>query len=156
MAEHRSSHRRWWRRRRDWPLVTEAVCCLAVARVMLRLQPFPRIARRLTRAASPAQPVDAALLANRVGWAVHAASRRLPWHPVCFDQAIAAQQMLRRRGLVAEIVYGVRHVAHGVDAHVWVRLEDGEIVVGGETSPLYQPIALFRPGRDEVTLPTAQ
>lgn len=174
-AEFSSSPRRWWRRRRDWPLLSEAVCRLALARLVLRLQPFPAIARGLTRPVRPAQRVDAGLLAQQVGWAVRAASRRLPWHPVCFDQAIAVQQMLRRRGLAADLVYGVRHMAQGVDAqagnaqivdaqafdaqafdaHVWVRLPDGAIVVGGETSSLYQPIALFRPGRDDVTLPTA-
>src|SRR4051812_13253241 len=35
--------------------------------------------------------------ANLVGRAIAGGAHRLPWHPTCLRQAIAAQRMLRRR-----------------------------------------------------------
>ncbi|SEN76554.1 lasso peptide biosynthesis B2 protein [Bradyrhizobium sp. OK095] len=144
--------RRLWRRRVDLPLVAEAVCRLTTARLRLKRQPFQQIAQRLIGPVEAQKASASAFFPRRVRWAVLAAARRVPWRSVCFDQAIAAQQMLGRRGIVADLVYGVRQSEAGLDAHVWLRLADGWIVVGGEQAPLFHPIALFRPGREDVSL----
>jgi hypothetical protein len=135
---------RLWRRRRDVPLVAEAAFRLALAKLMLRGLPFREVAHHLTR--EPARQMSSQS-PGQIRWAILAAARRLPWKSVCFDQAIAAQRMLGRRGIGADIVYGVRKQAAGFDAHVWVRLADGQVLVGGEEAPNFKPIAIFRPGQ---------
>lgn len=144
---------RVWAHRREILLLAEAVRELALAAVTLKLRPFARVARDLTRPAGSAVVGDPDLLSKRVRWAVLAASRRVPWRSVCFEQAIAAQRMLGRRGVAADLVYGVRKSEQGLDAHVWLRLADGWTVVGGEQAGLFRPIALFRSGQDDVIVP---
>jgi hypothetical protein len=145
---------RLWTRRRDLPILVEAIWALAHARLALRLQPFRHVARRLTRPAASTASTAPDIAVQRVRWAILAAARRVPWRTVCFDQGIAAQRMLARRGVVADLVYGVRRSDQGLDAHVWVRLLEGSVVVGGEQAPLFQEMALFRPGlQDAVVAP---
>jgi hypothetical protein len=151
--ERRPLRSRLWAHRRELLLLAEAVCGLALAALTLKLRPFARVARNLTCPVRPAVVSDPNLLSRRVRWAVLAASKRVPWGSVCFDQAIAAQRMLRRRGIAADLVYGVRKSEQGLDAHVWLRLAGGWIVVGGEQARLFQPIALFRPGQDDAIAP---
>ena len=155
MAERRHVLRRLWTRRRDLPILIEATFGLGNARLALKLQPFRHVARRLTRPAASSAVAAPDLVARRVRWAILAAARRVPWQTVCFDQGIAAQRMLARRGIVADLVYGVRRSEHELDAHVWVRLANGWIVVGGEQAPLFQPIALFRPGLEDAVVPSS-
>lgn len=142
--------RRLWRRRQELPLVTEAAFRLALAKLMLRGLPFREVAHHLTR--EPA-PQTSSQSPDRICWAILAAARRLPWKSVCFDQAIAAQHMLGRRGIRADLVYGVRKQGAGFDAHVWVRLADGHLLVGAEEAPNFTPIAIFRPGQQGEALP---
>lgn len=148
--ERRPFHNRLWARRRELLLLVEAVCGLAVAGLTLKLRPFARIARDLTRSAAKRPAGNPDRMSKRVRWAVLSASKRVPWRSVCFDQAIAAQRMLGRRGIAADLVYGVRQTEQGLDAHVWLRLADGQVVVGGEQAGQFRPIALFRPGQDDV------
>ena len=50
---------------------------------------------------------------------------------MCFQQGLAAQLMLRRRGIPSVLYYGAAQDGSGLHAHVWVR--DGDIdVIGGE------------------------
>lgn len=126
---------------------------LARAVLILRRRPFAETARHLTRPARPIAADD--LLPMRVRWAVQTMSRHVPWRSVCFDQAIAAQLMLRRRGIAAELVYGVRQAGGRLDAHVWVRLADSSIILGGEASQLFRPVAIFRPGQQDMRPPLA-
>jgi len=142
--------RRVWWRRREIPLVLEAIVRLTLAKLMLRGLPFREVAHLLTRA--PVARISSQS-PDQIRWAIRAAVRRLPWKSVCFDQAIAAQRMLGRRGISADLVYGVRKQGAGFDAHVWVRLADGHLLVGGEEAPNFIPIAIFRPGQQGEALP---
>lgn len=146
---------RWWTRPGDLPLLAEALFELARAVLILRRKPFSDVARHLTRAIGPERPAAPDLFPMRMRWAVMTMSGYVPWRSVCFDQAIAAQRMLRRRGIAASLVYGVRNSEQGMDAHVWVRLADDRIVLGGETASQFRPIAVFRPGNDDVRPPPA-
>lgn len=127
-------------------LFGEAVGWLAWAGILIRCLPFKRLTGYLT------PPVSSVSKANdkvseQVRWAVKAAAKRVFWRAVCFHQGIAAQRMLCRRGIRAELCYGVRHkpgVETGMEAHVWVVAED-RIVVGGETADAFSEIARFSP-----------
>jgi hypothetical protein len=59
--------------------------------------------------------------ARAVAWAIRAAVRRMPFGPTCLPQAIAAQGMLRRRGIAASVYLGAGlDGVGGMEAHAWV------------------------------------
>jgi hypothetical protein len=79
----------------------------------------------------------------RVAWAVKAVACRVPWRAVCFHQGIAAQQMLCRAGIAAELHYGVaKSLEKGLEAHVWVTA-NGQAVVGGKTLDRFAVLGIF-------------
>jgi len=119
----------------DRRLLVEAVLGLARAGVLLRVQRFSRLSHSLGRHMAESPPEEAAMLtreARRVQWAVETAARNLPWKPVCLPQAVAATQLLRRRGIASTLYLGI-DPAEGYDAHAWVRV--GRFIVTGGPSP---------------------
>jgi hypothetical protein len=62
---------------------------------------------------------------------------------MCFEQGLASQLMLRRRGVPSVLYFGAAPDSRdGLAAHVWVR--DGEIdVIGGETAASFRVLATF-------------
>lgn len=134
--------RRLAARRADLPVLAEATFWLWVAWAALALLPFRRVAAAL-RPRVRGKARRRADAADRVAWAVETAARHVPWRAVCFHQGIAAQRMLARRGIAAELHYGVRKgEADERPAHVWVGAE-GRIVLGGEDIGLYARLATF-------------
>jgi hypothetical protein len=135
-------------------LLLEATVCLTLARVLLRIAPFPRLARGLgafvspqealaARAKTPADPERAARLAERVGWAVRAAARNLPFEVVCLPQAIAARVMLQRRGVPSILHFGVaKGRTKAIDAHAWLDAASVE-VTGYPIAASFSEIACF-------------
>lgn len=127
---------------RDRFLLVETTLLLAFAALCIAILSFERVTkvaaggRRNLQAASPAA-------ARRLAWAVAACARRVPWRALCFEQGLAAQLLLRRRGLKSELCYGIRpDRGDGLTAHVWVR--SGEVdVVGCETAADYGLVARF-------------
>lgn len=122
-------------------LLVEATYELALASASVALLPFRRaIVRGSTPLAARRRP--GAL--KTIVWAVEAAGRRLPWRTVCIEQGIAAQRMLRRRGIDARLHYGARndHVASRLEAHVWVTV-DGVPVIGGAEAAHHAAIASY-------------
>jgi hypothetical protein len=123
----------------------EAVVQLTRASVELRLLPSPRIAR-LHGAQQPVRadehvPGDRSVEAARIGRTVAGVSRRLPWHPTCLRQALAARRMLRRRGIACTLHLGVAN-ASLIEAHAWVTV-DGEPVVGRPGLERFVPLVAF-------------
>ena len=129
-------------------LLVEAAAELLRAR--LQLLPLPGLdwqralgARSVGTAAVVAdRPPDGS--AGDVGWAVSVAARVVPWRSVCLPQAIAAQRMLRRRGIPGRAVVGARRSASEkpIDLHVWV-LVDGRPIVGGSGHGSYEPVVAY-------------
>jgi hypothetical protein len=117
---------------RDRLLLAEAVLWLGLGALAVALLPMRRtlrLAGRPLRTSAPQQAVKADCI-RRVRWAVLGAARRVPWRAVCFQRGLAAQAMLRRRGIDAVLYCGARRDdAQGLSAHVWVRV--GEIDVTG-------------------------
>ncbi len=112
-------------------LVVEAVACLLGARLALNLVPFPRLAGWLGTFVPPTDPralretaeapARAALIARETGWAVTRAARHVPFRAVCLPQAMAAQFMLRRRGVSSIMRFGAgRGAEKPLDAHAWL------------------------------------
>jgi hypothetical protein len=126
---------------------------LLLAWLAIDLLPF-QLYRKMMRPSvrKPEMGDDAAAaFSKRVGWAVRAVARRVPWRAVCFHQGIAAQQMLCRAGVSAELHYGVaKSVDKRFEAHVWVT-SHGQTVVGGETQDRFTVLAIFAGGGSSTT-----
>ncbi len=113
----------------DWALLAEALFLVTVAAMVVALLPFARIGQLASRPAKPAgRPLEPAL-AQRIRWAVEAVARRMPFRAKCFENGLAAQWMLRRRGYASTLFYGATmKAAVPLAAHVWVRVGDLDIV----------------------------
>ncbi len=113
-------------------LLLEALFCLALARLLVLAVPFGKLVPLLGRPVTT-PPVLVAMrpdLALQLGWAVGTMSRYTPWQSTCLVQSLAAQWMLRRRGLVSVLYLGLaRHVTRELEAHAW--LCHGPVVVTG-------------------------
>lgn len=113
--------------REERRLLVEAVYAVAVARLSLRVVPFSVLMRlrglrlgglRLNdgTATTDGNPDQA----RRIGRAIRRAVRHAPFQALCLPRALAASQMLRRRGLPAEVVFGVtRDCGGALSAHAW-------------------------------------
>jgi len=126
-------------------LALEALGLLVGARLALWLLPFAP-ARRLfdAYARRPAAPRSA----ERLAWAIAAAGRRVP-APFrdCLPQALAAEVMLRRHGVPAELVIGARPGQGGgrLEAHAWV-VSGGQVIVGWlDDLPSFVPLGSTPP-----------
>jgi Transglutaminase-like superfamily len=121
--------------RADRRLVLEAAVLIAIAWTGLRLLKFATLRRTLDRfAGSPASAGSGrshAALIDRVGWAITAIARRCP-AATCLVQALAADTILRCRGVACELRIGVRagdNCARPIEAHAWVDC-GGAVAVG--------------------------
>jgi len=133
-----------WRER---AALGEALVSLAAARLALVFIPIKKLAPHL--GAPHAQSSDTFALpqaraqAQRVQWAVRATSRRVPWRSVCFDQAVAAKWMLRRRALSSTLYLGVaRDAQKEMLAHAWLRCGD-LYVTGAPQHQRFTVVATF-------------
>lgn len=141
-----------FRHRHDLPLLLEAAAELIAAGLVIRWLPFREILRRAGRAEREplAGTANRQAICDRVKWAICACASRLPWRPLCFPQGLAAQRMLRRRGVPSIFYYGAQIENEGMSAHVWV-CDQGRVIVGGRVPPdmrvLLQAPPATTPGR---------
>lgn len=116
---------------------------LTLASFLIAMLSFRRIAA-LSASQAPATPATPAQ-AQAIARAITAWGRRVPWRAVCFQQGLAAQLMLRRRGLAAALHYGAARDDMGqLIAHVWVRSGNVD-VIGCEGAERYGLLAVFPP-----------
>jgi hypothetical protein len=124
----------------------EALIALVGASLAIRVLPFVRVGDMASRPLGTRAAEQDFL--PKVVWAVTAWAERVPWRAVCFQKGLAAQMMLRRRGVDSTLYFGAaRRPETGLEAHVWVKV--GEIdVIGGEEAPDFAVLASFpRRGR---------
>jgi transglutaminase superfamily protein len=133
-------------------LLAEAAVSLLVARLALKFVSFPSLARRFGPLVAPTDPrmlklinakPDQARIAKGVNWAVTRAAHYVPFRAVCLPQAIAAQSMLRRRGVASLMHFGVAR-EHGTKlrTHAWLDAAGVE-VTGYPVSKRLAEIACF-------------
>lgn len=123
----------------------EASALVHIAFAASKIAPFSQVlgigAKRLPDA--PIDRLDLPDVIRRVRWAVQAAARRAPFRAVCLQQGLAAQAMLRRRGVPAVLHYGAApHPEKGLQAHVWVTA-GGLPVIGVEEAAGFAEVARF-------------
>nr|WP_294811062.1 lasso peptide biosynthesis B2 protein [uncultured Sphingomonas sp.] len=130
---------------RQWQLLAEAGLFLAAAAAAIALLPFARVARLAGREgpATGRAPEAGQLLELR--WAIQAIARRVPFRSKCFEQGLAAQWMLHRRGVETTLFYGAARREGGeLIAHVWVRSGERD-VIGCEEAADFATLARFPP-----------
>jgi Transglutaminase-like superfamily len=147
--------------RHDRWILLEATLSLAVASLVIAVLPFRQVGRLAGRSIGRPQPSPTARLRElkQIRWAIVVSAARVPWRAECFQQGLAAQFMLRRRGVPSMLHYGASlDNGSGLSAHVWVR--DGDVdVIGGEIASRYAQLAAFpsqgceRRARDETINP---
>ena len=130
---------------RDRFLLLEAMSWLALAGLAIAVLPFARLgALASPQIGGRALPYQRRLVErSRVRWAVVASARWIPWRAMCFQQALAVQFMLRRRGIASVLYYGAApDDQRGLSAHVWV--SDGDVmIIGGEIASRFAVLATF-------------
>ena len=111
---------------RDRALLTRTIVTLGAARLAIWLMPFATGRRLLVGKRQSATP---SLTRDQVTWAMAHAQRVVP-QATCLPQALAAEALLTRGGLAADLQIGVMKTPDGkLLAHAWV-VSDGRIVVG--------------------------
>jgi hypothetical protein len=131
----------------DRLLLLEAVLWLAFAAFAISVLPFRHVGLLAARPIRRPTPPDRSrlMMTTRIRWAVVTISRRVPWRALCFQQGLAAQLMLRLRGIPSVLYYGAAQDDQiGLSAHVWVRDGDAD-VIGCEIAPRYAVLATFPP-----------
>ena len=113
-----------------WGLMLEAAFWLIIARVALVLVPFPRIGRYLGKLQKPSNQVfaghdEVAAKVRRIGGSVNAIANRFPAEMVCLPRALAAWQMLHRRGIASRLHFGTPLTPDpkrgpGLQTHAWL------------------------------------
>jgi hypothetical protein len=139
----------------DKVLLVRAGLALSYASFLIRFLPFSQVCKFAEGPVRAAElsVADKANIISRVRWAIIIWAGRVPWKAVCFQQGLAAQMMLRHRGIGSTMYYGVApHTENGLGAHVWVC--DGDTyVIGGELAPSFATLATFPPVKGPVVSP---
>ena len=114
----------------DKRLLMRAVGWLALARVMMLVMSFGRLAARISVSEDlTGREADPEVL-SKVSWAVAAAANNVPWRSDCYPQTIAASKILRKLGYGSTIHLGVERAGdHELAGHAW--LTSGDVVVTG-------------------------
>mgnify|MGYP001826655551 CR=1 FL=1 len=113
-------------------LLLHAAVWLALARIMLLVLPFPKLAARLSRESDAAKGDPDPEMVERVGSAVRIAANNVPWRSDCFPQSIAGWMLLKHHGYNSIIHLGVeRPEEDQIAGHAWLTCDD-TVVIGGE------------------------
>ena len=119
----------------------EAMVLIPLAAAAVKLVPAERI---LAWAARPLQKVKRFAdpdLPRQVAAAVQARAAWFNLEAPCLPTALAAQWMLRRRGVPSRLRLGVRRDASALAAHAWLEI-NGEVVFGASNT-VYTPVARY-------------
>ena len=126
--------------RRNQLLLGEALMLLALASAAARILPF-RSAIRLGAGERAQGGADDATAIRQIAWAVARVAALVPWRARCMQQGMAAQIMLRKRGIDAILRYGVGKRPDGeLAAHVWVTV-GATTFIGGDVVAAYREVA---------------
>ncbi|MGH7950042.1 MAG: lasso peptide biosynthesis B2 protein [Candidatus Binataceae bacterium] len=134
----------------DRALLLRALTTLWLVRVLLWTVPYPRVRAVIERLkkASLLQDRTPRPTADRIAWAVRAASTGVASGANCLLRALAGEVLLGRFGYQCELRFGANHDdPRGLAAHAWLEC-DGEIVLGELEAPAYTP---FRASHAERT-----
>jgi len=131
---------------KDYFLFAEAWLLLAVARLMLVFLPFkkimPLLGKRDSNTTSEPQNHNSTLSAIKL--AIMRACGYSPWRTKCFEQALAAKMMLKRRGFISTVFFGVYkdNDSSKLNAHAWLQCGE-QVLTGGNNLERYTVLSSF-------------
>ncbi len=149
-------HRRWRRRIETRLMLAEAGFYLLSARIMLAFIPFPRLMRFVSHPTRGIEAIGIERLHKRknVRQAIFVIRRRWRDKTTCLHRAIAAQVMLRRRGVSTTLYFGaLKKPGQRLSTHAWV--QDGEEgVIGYHTAQKdrYFVVASYPESKNPITI----
>ena len=143
----------------DRRLIVEAALLLSIVSIGLRICRFQRLRGMLAWCGRPLDHPEkpsvapVSRVADRIGWAITAIAKDWPRSMSCLVQAVAAEAMLRRRGIASDLRLGVRNDRNKADpfsAHAWLE-RDGLVLIGelddlSEFHVLTEPAQFSRSG----------
>ena len=121
----------------DKLMLLHATIWLALARLMLLLLPFNKLAARLPGEHRTETGDPEPELLERIGYAVKAAANNVPWRSDCFVQGIAGWMLLKHHGYNGTIHLGVEKTDEdSLAGHAWLTCDD-TVITGGESLDRY-------------------
>lgn len=121
----------------------EATVALTLARLAVRLLPAARIIARADRPPRRPDRFAAAETVDAISRAVEEIGAK-PWmRALCLPRALAAQAMLRRRGIASRLCLGAARDSEALAAHAWIELGHEVIVGGGAEQPRFTRLVTF-------------
>ena len=114
-------------------LLLRAAGWLAIARIMLVVMPFRRLAARLSSESGSSHTEPDQEMLQRISYTVSAAANNVPWRSDCFPQTIAARMLLKRYGYTSTIHFGIDRVGEDrLEGHAWLTCGETVVTGGGE------------------------
>lgn len=122
-------------------LLREAAIALALARLAVRVLPAARIVAWARR---PPKRIKRFAMeeAGNVSWAIETIGARRWMQTKCLARALAAQAMLRRRGIASRLCLGVAREGQALSAHAWIEIGQ-DMIVGGAEAPRFTRLIEF-------------
>lgn len=123
---------------------------LGLARVLLKIVPFAKLAPWLGHPAELGMPLATLdprqqALARLIGHTVQFVARHTPWQSTCFAQVIAARCLLQIYRIPYGIFFGLERGPDGLQAHAWLVAADIS-VTGGLGFDRYVVVGCFLGG----------
>lgn len=135
---------------RDWWNLFQAWLLLLAVDLSLRLLPFQRVQGLLVlgrKDVGNLQTDEAQATMQRLRRLVSMAGRHHLYPMSCLRQSLALQWLLGRRGIVADLRFGVRKEVDGLDAHAWLEYAGQPIGEPQATAVHFTPLVAREAGR---------
>ncbi len=137
----------------EYLFFSEAWFLLAISRILILFRPFKKLLpiigdRSTDKEAEHAatEIVTSIVFLKLIHISILRACRRSPWRTMCFEQALCARMMLKRRNINSVIFFGLNKASEGnkekLVAHAWVRCS-GFPVTGGKDNSAYTIVGRF-------------
>ncbi len=119
----------------------EAALTLIIARLAVRILPPTWIFAWVNRPMRHTRRF-AADEAQWVAWSIETIGEKRWMHALCLPRAVAAQAMLRRRGIISRLCLGVACDDGAFSAHAWIEI-GRDVVVGGADAAGFAQVTRF-------------
>ena len=138
---------------REYMFFAEAWIFLAISRCLILFYPFRKLLPLLGQTVNREEAGQAAVkpvaekdLLKRIQCSILRAGRRSPWRTKCFEQALTARMMLRKRAIKSVIYFGIRKALPDektkIAAHAWL-ICSGFAVTGGKNNSQFTVVGRF-------------
>lgn len=118
------------------PILIEAALALIRGRAFVKFAMFSRAISSSSVKLKPRRFDSPEEIVCQVMKAIESVAARIPLRTLCFERGLAAQLMLRRRGMEAILHFGATVQKGNLSAHVWVSVGD-RTVIGGNVIPMF-------------------